>query len=50
MENWTRRKFFVTTLAGSMAAGARKLFAGIRANDNGNELMDAAKYKATIEH
>jgi len=22
----------------------------IRANDNGNELMDAAKYKATIEH
>src|SRR5207244_1647161 len=35
MENWTRRKFFVTTLAGSMAAGARKLFAGIRANDNG---------------
>src|SRR5437879_5740784 len=35
MENWTRRKFFLTTLAGSVAAGARKLFAGIRANDNG---------------
>src|SRR3989449_8214293 len=35
MENWTRRKFFLTTLAGSVAAGARKLFAGIRANDSG---------------
>ena len=35
MENWTRRKFFLTTLAGSVAAGARKLFAGIRADDNG---------------
>ena len=35
MENWTRRRFFLTTLAGSVAAGARKLFAGTRANDNG---------------
>ena len=26
MDNWTRRKFFLTTLAGSMAAGARNLF------------------------
>ena len=56
MENWTRRKFFVTTLAGSMAAGARKLFAGIRANDNGAHsthpqrlpgLQTAAAAKAT---
>ena len=26
MDNWTRRKFFQTTLAGGLAAGARKLF------------------------
>jgi len=26
MEKWTRRKFFVTTLAGGVAAGARRLF------------------------
>ncbi len=28
MDNWTRRKFFLTTLAGSVAAGARNLFGG----------------------
>ena len=26
MDNWTRRRFFLTTLAGSVAAGARNLF------------------------
>jgi len=26
MDNWTRRKFFLTTLAGSVAVGARNLF------------------------
>jgi N4-(beta-N-acetylglucosaminyl)-L-asparaginase len=28
MDHWTRRKFFLTTLAGSAAAGARNLFGG----------------------
>jgi N4-(beta-N-acetylglucosaminyl)-L-asparaginase len=28
MDNWTRRKFFLTTLAGSVAAGARNLLGG----------------------
>ena len=28
MENWTRRRFFLTTLAGGIAASARKMFAG----------------------
>ena len=29
MEKWTRRKFFVSTLAGSLAASAGKLFGGV---------------------
>ncbi len=28
MDNWTRRKFFLTSLAGGVAASARKLFGG----------------------
>ena len=28
MENWTRRRFFLATLAGGIAASARKVFAG----------------------
>ncbi len=35
MENWTRRKFFLTTLAGTVAASARKMFGGISPNGNG---------------
>ncbi len=35
MENWTRRRFFLTTLAGGLGAGARKLFGVGRPNGNG---------------
>ncbi len=35
MQNWTRRKFFLTTLAGSVAAGARNFFGAAGANGNG---------------
>src|ERR1700693_1813819 len=28
MEKWTRRKFFLCTLAGGLAAGSRRLFRG----------------------
>jgi len=35
MDNWTRRKFFQTTLAGGLAAGARKLFGAPGPDDNG---------------
>src|SRR5580692_13091609 len=35
MEKWTRRKFFLSTLAGSLAAGSRRLFgASIPLTDN----------------
>ncbi len=32
MQHWTRRRFFLTTLAGGIAAGARKLFGAVGAN------------------
>ncbi len=35
MENWTRRKFFLTTLAGGLATGARKLLGADGPGDNG---------------
>lgn len=35
MDNWTRRKFFLTTLGGTLAAGARRLFGGTAPSDNG---------------
>jgi len=35
MTPWSRRRFFLTTLAGSLAAGARKLFAADSGNGNG---------------
>jgi len=35
MDNWTRRRFFQTTLAGSLAAGARKLFGAPGPDGNG---------------
>jgi len=35
MDNWTRRKFFQTTLAGGLAAGARKLFGAPGPDGNG---------------
>ena len=34
MEYWTRRKFFLSTLAGSLAAGTRKLVGGVGPNGN----------------
>ncbi len=42
MEQWTRRKFFLTTLAGSLAAGGRKLLGAI-APSNGGAQTAAAK-------
>jgi N4-(beta-N-acetylglucosaminyl)-L-asparaginase len=35
MELWSRRKFFLSSLAGSVIAGANKLFAGTLSNGNG---------------
>ncbi len=35
MDNWTRRKFFQTALAGGLVAGARRLLGAIRPNENG---------------
>ncbi len=35
MKDWTRRKFFLTTLAGGVAAGAQRLFGASRAGGNG---------------
>ncbi len=32
MENWTRRKFFQTTLAATLAASSRKLFGALGPN------------------
>src|SRR5574337_1319424 len=37
MDNWTRRKFFQTTLAGGLAVGARKLFGAAGPNGNGGQ-------------
>ena len=34
MDNWTRRRFFLTTLAGSLAASARKLLGSVARNGN----------------
>jgi N4-(beta-N-acetylglucosaminyl)-L-asparaginase len=49
MSNWTRRRFFLTTLAGGIAGGARKLFsaAGANGNDAGRLDMLAAQAGAT---
>ena len=41
MDNWTRRKFFQTTLVGGLAASARKLFG--RTAPDGNGAQAAAK-------
>src|SRR5712692_9463711 len=35
MDNWTRRKFFQTTLVTGLAAGARKLFGAVGPNGDG---------------
>ena len=35
MADWTRRKFFLTTLAGGVAVGARRMLGGASPNDNG---------------
>jgi N4-(beta-N-acetylglucosaminyl)-L-asparaginase len=35
MNNWTRRKFFLTTLAGGVTAGAQRLFGASLSNANG---------------
>lgn len=41
MEQWTRRRFFLTSLAGSAAAGAIKLFGNSTAPaGNGNQPPD----------
>ncbi len=42
MQYWTRRKFFLTTLAGSAAAGTRKLFGA--ASANGAEAVTPARW------
>jgi N4-(beta-N-acetylglucosaminyl)-L-asparaginase len=42
MELWSRRKFFLTSLAGSAAASASKLFGATRADVNGEENALAA--------
>ena len=55
MENWTRRRFFLATLAGGLAAGARKLLGAGGPNGNGSpppaagplSLQSAAAAKAT---
>jgi len=41
MENWTRRKFFLTTLAGSLAAGTRKLLGAEVPSGNGANVSTA---------
>jgi len=35
MELWSRRKFFLTSLTGSVVASAGKLFGGTRSNGGG---------------
>jgi len=44
MADWSRRRFFLTTLAGGAVAGARKLFgAGIPIADDSTQAAGAAK-------
>ena len=47
MGNWTRRKFFQTTLAGGLAAGARKLF-GAPGQDGNGARADATAVRPVI--
>ena len=47
MDNWTRRKFFQTTLAGGLAAGARKLF-GAPGQDGNGARADATAVRPVI--
>src|SRR5213594_4570364 len=42
MELWSRRKFFLTSLAGSAVASAGKLFGGARSNGSPAALSDLA--------
>jgi len=42
MEQWTRRKFFLATLAGGVAAGARKLLGAIGPSGNGAQAATGA--------
>src|SRR5712691_11376320 len=46
MSNWTRRRFFLTTLAGGIAAGARKVFSATGANGNGAGRLDVLTAQA----
>ena len=39
MNRWTRRKFFVTTLAGGVVAGAQKLFGALGGTQASDGLM-----------
>jgi N4-(beta-N-acetylglucosaminyl)-L-asparaginase len=47
MERWTRRKFFLTSLAGSVAAGTAKLFGRTVPAEAGRMLSDAAPEPGT---
>jgi hypothetical protein len=39
MELWSRRKFFLSSIAGSAIAGANKLFGGTLSNGNGTAAL-----------
>jgi N4-(beta-N-acetylglucosaminyl)-L-asparaginase len=47
MEKWTRRKFFLSTLAGSVAASAGKLFGGVSPGTTNNSSQAAHAEKGT---
>jgi N4-(beta-N-acetylglucosaminyl)-L-asparaginase len=48
MEKWTRRKFFLSTLAGSVAASAGKLFGAIPPGTTNNSSRAAHAEKGTL--
>ena len=39
MDNWTRRKFFLATLTGGIAAGTRRLFGATNSNTQTSPLF-----------
>src|SRR5207245_9375980 len=41
MELWSRRKFFLTSLAGSAVASVSKLFGGTRSNGGGSPALES---------
>ena len=48
MDHWTRRRFFLATLAGGVAAGASKLLGGAVSGAGGNGAAAAAAQAATV--